>query len=121
MIAEQAVTSLQLFLLVFAWLLAVPATLLICLHVALWVISWWQKQVWYGCCRKCGCTDNDCTECVLATGEPCWWIDECHTLCSRCVDDLAPHDLDDLTPDCSPLNARQVTSDKGRVTRRGSP
>ncbi len=34
-------------------------------------------------CRVCGCTDDDCTQCVLRTGMPCSWVDE--DLCSACV------------------------------------
>jgi predicted HAD superfamily Cof-like phosphohydrolase len=33
-------------------------------------------------CRVCGCTDTDCSGCVEATGEPCWWV--ARDLCSRC-------------------------------------
>lgn len=36
-------------------------------------------------CRICGCTDDDCSQCIEATGEPCHWVAE--NLCSRC----APH------------------------------
>ncbi len=35
-------------------------------------------------CRVCGCTDDDCSQCIEATGEPCSWANEDHTLCSRC-------------------------------------
>lgn len=33
-------------------------------------------------CRVCGCTDDDCSGCVEATGAPCWWVEP--DLCSRC-------------------------------------
>lgn len=33
-------------------------------------------------CRECGCTDEDCSECVETTGEPCYWVEP--ELCSRC-------------------------------------
>lgn len=33
-------------------------------------------------CRVCGCTDNDCSQCVAKTGEPCHWVAE--DLCSAC-------------------------------------
>ena len=33
-------------------------------------------------CRVCGCTDDDCTECVERTGIPCTWVEE--DLCSAC-------------------------------------
>lgn len=35
-------------------------------------------------CRVCGCTDDDCSQCIAATGEPCSWAE--HDLCSRCDD-----------------------------------
>lgn len=34
-------------------------------------------------CRVCGCTEDDCRECIEATGEPCHWVEP--NLCSRCV------------------------------------
>lgn len=33
-------------------------------------------------CRVCGCTDEDCSQCIQATGMPCAWVEE--DLCSRC-------------------------------------
>jgi len=36
-----------------------------------------------GICRLCGCTDEDCSECVEETGEPCTWVEP--DLCSRCA------------------------------------
>ena len=34
-------------------------------------------------CRNCGCTDDDCSECIEAAGAPCYWISD--DLCSRCL------------------------------------
>lgn len=34
-------------------------------------------------CRRCGCTDVDCSDCVERTGLPCHWIEK--DLCSACV------------------------------------
>jgi hypothetical protein len=34
-------------------------------------------------CRECGCTDNNCTGCIVRTGEPCHWVET--DLCSACV------------------------------------
>jgi hypothetical protein len=34
-------------------------------------------------CRICGCTDVDCTWCVVLTGEPCSWTEP--DLCSTCA------------------------------------
>lgn len=33
-------------------------------------------------CRKCGCTEEDCSQCIERTGEPCHWVDK--DLCSAC-------------------------------------
>ena len=33
-------------------------------------------------CRICGCTDNDCIQCIAKTGEPCYWVES--DLCSAC-------------------------------------
>lgn len=37
-------------------------------------------------CRVCGCTDDDCSQCIAATGAPCHWVED--DLCSRCADEL---------------------------------
>jgi hypothetical protein len=34
-------------------------------------------------CRVCGCTDNDCSQCIARTGRPCSWVGA--DLCSACV------------------------------------
>lgn len=103
-------TSLEKALMCFAWLMAVPTLFLLCLFVGWRLVTLWQMLLRSGRCRECGCTEKDCTECVLATGEPCFWIDADHTLCSRCVDhldasDMATHRKDLLSPDCPSLNA----------------
>jgi ParB/RepB/Spo0J family partition protein len=46
-----------------------------------------EKEARYGTCRVCGCTDEDCEQCIDKTGEPCTWVDETHTLCSACLSD----------------------------------
>lgn len=33
-------------------------------------------------CRTCGCTDDDCRQCIVKTGRPCYWIEA--DLCSAC-------------------------------------
>ena len=35
-------------------------------------------------CAKCGCTDDDCRQCIAKTGEPCYWVGL--ALCSACVE-----------------------------------
>lgn len=39
-------------------------------------------------CRACGCTDDNCSQCVLKTGEPCFWIEP--DLCSACLEEALP-------------------------------
>lgn len=39
-------------------------------------------------CAVCGCTDDDCSKCVVRTGSPCYWA--AINLCSACVDDVEP-------------------------------
>ncbi len=36
-------------------------------------------------CEKCGCTENDCSECIAAQNEPCYWV--APGKCSRCFDE----------------------------------
>ncbi len=33
-------------------------------------------------CRVCGCTDDDCSQCIEAQGHPCFWVED--NLCNRC-------------------------------------
>lgn len=35
-------------------------------------------------CRVCGCTQDNCRQCIEKTGEPCSWVEE--DLCSACAD-----------------------------------
>ena len=39
-------------------------------------------------CRKCGCTDADCSGCIERTGAPCSWVEP--DLCSACADRPKP-------------------------------
>lgn len=34
-------------------------------------------------CRVCGCTQENCKQCIEKTGSPCYWIEE--DLCSACA------------------------------------
>jgi hypothetical protein len=102
-------TSLQKFLFFTGWVMATPVILYGLLAAFLGILSWCHRRhVRHGRCRVCGCTDDSCFDCVVAaTGGPCWWVDSSHTLCSRCVNHIEQADLDDLSPACSPLNARR--------------
>lgn len=37
-----------------------------------------------GVCRRCECTEEDCSGCIERTGEPCYWVKP--DLCSACAD-----------------------------------
>lgn len=37
-------------------------------------------------CRVCGCTEDDCSECIKETGKPCHWVEP--DLCSACDDQV---------------------------------
>jgi hypothetical protein len=39
-----------------------------------------------GVCRVCGCTDDDCRQCIEKTGVPCHWVEP--DLCSACADEV---------------------------------
>lgn len=39
-------------------------------------------------CRKCGCTELDCSQCIEKKGYPCHWVE--WDLCSHCVDEPEP-------------------------------
>lgn len=39
-------------------------------------------------CRLCGCTAEDCSQCIKKTGEPCHWVE--FDLCSACVEEKKP-------------------------------
>ena len=41
-----------------------------------------EFEIWQQC-RVCGCTDDNCAQCVEKTGEPCYWIEL--DLCSACA------------------------------------
>ena len=42
-------------------------------------------------CRVCGCTQDNCSQCIAATDEPCHWVEVPEgeaPLCSRCADEI---------------------------------
>lgn len=47
---------------------------------------WWQLDQAIRRCRVCGCTDDDCSQCIAAQGYPCHWIED--DLCSRCASEM---------------------------------
>ncbi len=36
-------------------------------------------------CRVCGCTDDDCSDCIERVGQPCFWVEP--DLCSACINE----------------------------------
>lgn len=81
------------------------------------------EQVEPRSCAVCGCTDNDCSDCVAVTGEPCSWATkegEGMLLCSRCAVECARLvlALDELTgpKEDRPVEIRQLEADRWRVS-----
>jgi ParB/RepB/Spo0J family partition protein len=62
-------------------LLAVNATEALVNHLTLGGIAEVQK------CRVCGCTEDDCSQCIEASGRPCSWVKGQPNLCTRCKDE----------------------------------
>ena len=47
-------------------------------------------------CRECGCTDNDCRQCIKKTGSACHWV--ANDLCSACVATKKPGPVYPIPP-----------------------
>ena len=56
-------------------------------------------------CRICGCTDEDCSQCIERTGQPCSWVEE--DLCSACT----PEALEEF-----PITNNQKQNSKNGIT-----
>jgi len=41
-----------------------------------------------GKCRCCGCTEDDCSQCVERTGDACSWATPALDLCTACTCDV---------------------------------
>lgn len=57
----------------------------------------WQEVAAVRRCRKCGCTDDDCRQCIAAQGFPCSWAEDEPDLCTRCAmeeDDAITRDME---------------------------
>lgn len=44
-----------------------------------------QEHFARGRCRKCGCTESDCRQCIAKDGAPCSWADDTESLCTSCL------------------------------------
>ncbi len=51
-------------------------------------------------CIKCGCTDENCSQCVESQGEPCHWV--APDKCSRCFDE----DGNEVLSECEAENEK---------------
>ena len=50
------------------------------------------REDWEAECRVCGCTENDCSQCIEKTGARCHWVPDPTMqgdLCSACVPEMA--------------------------------
>lgn len=53
-------------------------------------------------CRSCGCTDDDCLCCIIATDDPCYWAEP--DLCDVCAgDEPCPGMPETIPPEHLPL------------------
>lgn len=68
----------------------------------------------YGTCTQCGCTDNDCRQCIEASGEPCFWVDNEHQICSRCYIDVCALDLDPEQMEILKAQLEQIKTSQNR-------
>lgn len=59
-------------------------------------------------CRVCGCTDDDCSQCIERTGEPCSWVE--WDLCSACHDAAIQYEDKLGIPDWPDSDVRAQTS-----------
>ncbi|MCC6596971.1 MAG: hypothetical protein IT477_10725 [Rhodanobacteraceae bacterium] len=58
------------------------ATLNAIVEAGYWIVPA-QPAIEIRTCRVCGCTDDDCSQCVEKTGDPCYWVAD--DLCSACA------------------------------------
>jgi hypothetical protein len=79
-------------------------------------------------CRVCGCTDDDCSQCIEKTGAPCHWVED--DLCSACapipeleIEPLPevpePEKFAKLCRAASELTVSKVSSQLGRLIQAG--
>ena len=54
-----------------------------------------EEELFVRRCRICGCSDDDCLECIECTGEPCRWVED--DLCSACA---AEREADIICSNC---------------------
>jgi len=71
-----------------------------------------------GTCKKCGCTDNDCTHCIERTGEPCFWVDSNNNLCSACFEGEPIDDEFDFQS-CANCDLPDACADFGCAIKQG--
>lgn len=79
-------------------------------------------------CRICGCTDDDCSQCVEKTGMPCSWVED--DLCSAChveppvkalADDCPRCNIPWVTCPCDSTPDQQRGTDPASVAILGDP
>ncbi len=58
-----------------------------------------RKRAKRGVCSVCGCTEDDCRQCIEKTGKACHWVNDEHTLCSACQPD--PEGVEGAFPEAS--------------------
>jgi hypothetical protein len=48
-----------------------------------WIAIGFKNEEYERSCRVCGCTEDNCQQCIEKTGQPCHWVEE--DLCSACA------------------------------------
>jgi len=65
-----------------------------------------------GTCKICGCTDNNCSQCIEKTGKPCYWVNDENDLCSACVEVL---ETEFLNPDAKMIYKTMFDGTKYKI------
>lgn len=68
-------------------------------------------------CRVCGCTDDDCRQCIAVTGRPCHWV--APDLCSACVLPAEPSTPPAAIGDQAKFRFRRVGTRRPGQRKRG--
>lgn len=66
-----------------------------------------KKSITVRTCRVCGCTDQDCRQCIQKTGSPCYWVGA--DLCSACQPATEPGPVTNGHIDLREIPLDQIT------------
>jgi hypothetical protein len=63
-------------------------------------------------CKECGCTDDDCRQCIERTGHPCTWANDTFDLCTACEDRPAVHEIAESIAEATVLGGEPSAIDQ---------